>query len=106
MRVLLPLLILLVLAGCADGALTAGPTRPVEDAAGVVLAVETGEPNGSFWVLRVVPDSNAYVPLDLPERFQKDGLAVTFSGDVLPIPPGVRQYAPNIDLAAITERRP
>ncbi len=58
--------------------------------------------NKETWV--IIPDDNQnmrYMSQQLPEEYQKDGLAITFNGWIAKIPPNVRMLATPLKLTKV-----
>lgn len=72
--------------------------RTIANVKGTVKILEDKE------TVVIVPDNNAtgrYISQQLPEEFKKDGLKITFSGDVGKIPPNFRMLGTPLKLKSV-----
>ena len=100
-------LAILFAAGCAITPPASGKDAPPGKSAGAVIEfsgqVVRVELEGGFFGL-VSEDGRRFLPINLPDEFRRDGLAVEVRGRRLPATVGYRMWAPRLEILAIRRR--
>ena len=99
---------LLVLVGALFAACGQNDATPVQPGDDVVNHTGTVQSMGTlgYAIVDDRPDQERFAPSNLPERFQRNGERVQFSGKRNPIPPSARLWGTPLQLSSIrTDRR-
>ena len=94
---ILALLLATVAAACACGCL-GEPEPPAVSGAGTVQYIDL---EGGFYGI-VADDGTQYLPLNLPEEFSEDGLAIEFTGFVREDVATIQQWGTPLELTEIS----
>jgi len=99
----LVVLVAALLAACSQN--DEAPMQPADDVVNHTGTVQSIGTLG-YAIVDDLPDHERFAPSNLPDRFQRNGERVLFSGKRGPIPPNARLWGTPLELSSIrTDRR-